>query len=423
MEADKIKEVGRLRDSFFDFVGQTSLHPLAFSVHRASGVYLYDEHDRPILDMVAGLSVSSFGHGHPKIVAAIAKQARCYLHTMAYGEALMPIQIELARKIQATLPEPLDNVFFTNTGSEAVEAALKLCKRYTGRRRLASCLNAYHGSTHGALSVTGQESLKSAFRPLLPDILFLRHGNTDDLALIDDSVAGVIVEVVQGEAGVRAAEASYYRNLRQRCEEQGVLLVVDEVQTGFGRTGTFWAFEHYDTPPHIVLCAKAMAGGLPLGAFIASQKTMRALAQNPPLGHINTFGGNPVCCAAALAVLDILEEERLICAVTQKAEGIVKRLQHPAIVEVRHKGLMMAVELGDAALAHRVRYNALRRGLLVDTFLFCKTAIRLSPPLTITEKEMEKACHLLHLAIADSLKESPGPQRGKCAQEKPGEHE
>lgn len=395
-----------LQEKFFRFVAQTSPNPLGFFVQRAEGVYLYDDKDRPILDMIAGLSVSAFGHSHPKIVAAIVAQARSYLHTMVYGESVMSVQVRLAEKIQETLPGPLDNVFFTNTGSEAVEAALKLCKRYTGRSRLVSCRKAYHGSTHGALSVTGEEWIRNAFRPLLPDVVFMRHGDEGDLSLIDEKVAGVIIEIVQGEAGVQFADAAYYKALLRRCEEKGALLIIDEVQTGFGRTGTWWAFEHYHIVPHIVLCAKALGGGLPLGAFVAPKAIMASLCTHPPFGHINTFGGNPLCCAASLAVFDLMQEMRPHHRVEEKARLIVQHLDHPSVRAIRHKGFMLAVEFEDAALVSRVIRHALRLGVLVDTFLFCDTAIRLSPPLVITHEEIKKACHLLNQAIADSLTEA-----------------
>src|SRR5690606_14377583 len=295
-------------------------------------------------DWISGIGVSNVGHRHPKVLAAIEDQQDKYMHQMVYGEFRQTAQAQLAKALVDTLPEPLDNVYLVNSGTEATEGALKLAKRYTGRREIISCINSYHGSSQGALSVGGNETLKRAYRPLLPGVSHISYGQVNELKKISQDTAAVIMETVQGEAGIRVAEAEYFQALRKKCDETGTLLILDEIQAGFGRTGKFWAFEHYGIVPDILLCAKGMGGGMPIGAFISSNEIMSAFKNNPILGHMTTFGGHPICAAASLATVRVLQEENLIDQVAEKAALIKSLLVHPKIKEIRNKGLMMAVQ-------------------------------------------------------------------------------
>ncbi len=383
------------RQLFLENVAQTSDFPLMLEIEKAEGVYLFGTKGEKYIDLISGIGVSNVGHRHPKVVQAIKDQVDKYLHLMVYGEYVQSPQALLANKLASTLPPNLSSVFFTNSGSEAVEGAMKLAKRYSGKHKIISCINAYHGSTQGALSVGGNEHLKRNFRPLLPSIAHIQFGVEAELEKIDSQTAAIIIETVQGEAGVRIASKAYFQQLRKRCDETGTLLILDEIQCGFGRTGKFWAFEHYGIVPDILVCAKGMGGGMPLGAFISSAEIMKVLRNNPILGHITTFGGHPVSCAASLATLEIIQEEKLIDSVEEKAKLLLVKLQHPKIKEVRNIGLMMAVEFEDFETLKPMIDKAIENGVITDWFLFCDNSMRIAPPLTITKEEIEIACEIL----------------------------
>ncbi|RFP63818.1 aspartate aminotransferase family protein [Hymenobacter lapidiphilus] len=388
------------RQLFLRHQAQTSDFPLLLEIERAEGVYMYAPDGTRYLDLIAGIGVSNVGHRHPRVLAAIHEQLDKYLHLMVYGEVVQAPPARLAQALTATLPAHLDNVYFTNSGTEAVEGALKLAKRHTGRTGLVSCHNAYHGSTHGALSITGSEGFKNAFRPLLPDVRHIRHNNFDDLQLITGHTAAVVIETVQGEAGVRVPAPGYLPALRQRCTEVGALLILDEIQCGFGRTGTFWAFEQFGIEPDILLTAKGMGGGMPIGAFIAPQHIMAGFKTDPILGHCTTFGGHPVSCAASLATLQVIQEENLLAGVAAKATRFREQLRHPLIREVRNCGLLMAVEFDSFDVLKPLIDRALwEQHLLTDWFLFCDNSMRIAPPLTITLEQIDEACAGLLRAI------------------------
>ncbi|WP_019949304.1 aspartate aminotransferase family protein [Hymenobacter aerophilus] len=381
------------RQLFLRHQAQTSDFPLLLEIERAEGVYMYAPDGTRYLDLISGIGVSNVGHRHPRVLAAIQEQLDKYLHLMVYGEVVQAPPARLAQALTATLPAHLDNVYFTNSGTEAVEGALKLAKRHTGRTGLVSCHNAYHGSTHGALSITGSEGFKNAFRPLLPDVRHIRHNNFDDLLLITEHTAAVVMETVPGEAGVRVPAPGYLPALRQRCTEVGALLILDEIQCGFGRTGTFWAFEQFGIEPDILLTAKGMGGGMPIGAFIAPQAIMAGFKTDPILGHCTTFGGHPVSCAASLATLRVIQEENLLADVAAKAARFRELLVHPSIREVRNCGLLMAVEFDSFEVLKPLIDRALwEQHLLTDWFLFCDNSLRIAPPLTITMEQIDEAC-------------------------------
>ncbi|HAI74658.1 MAG TPA: aspartate aminotransferase family protein [Microscillaceae bacterium] len=387
------------RALFLQYLAQTSPTPLMLEVSRAEGVYFYDPQGKAYIDLISGISVSNIGHRHPRVLQAIQAQLDKYLHVMVYGELVQSPQNELAKALIEQLPSPLDNVYFTNSGSEAIEGAMKLAKRFTGRTELVSCFNAYHGSTQGALSVSGQEQFKNKYRPLLPDVRHIVYGSFRDLEQITSHTAAVLIETIQGEAGVQVACAEYFQALRQRCTQTGTLLILDEIQAGFGRTGQLWAFQHFGVVPDILVLAKGMGGGMPIGAFISSRQVMEALKENPILGHITTFGGHPVCCAAALANLQVIVDEQLAEQAEAKADLFKQYLKHPAIRGIRHKGLLMAVAFEDFPLLKKIIDHAIQLGVLTDWFLYCDNAMRIAPPLTITPAEIEKACQLILQAI------------------------
>lgn len=363
---------------------------------------MYGAQGERYLDLISGIGVSNVGHRHPRVLKAIHEQLDKYMHLMVYGEFVQAPQALLAQAITATLPKRLDNVYFLNSGTEAVEGALKLAKRYTGRSELISCRNAYHGSTQGALSVNGSESFKNAFRPLLPGVRHIRYNHLPDLEDITTRTAAVIIETVQGEAGVRVAKGNYLQHLRQRCTEVGALLILDEIQCGFGRTGTFWAFEQFGIEPDILLCAKGMGGGMPIGAFIAPQEIMGAFKTDPILGHCSTFGGHPVSCAASLATLQTIQEENLLEGVSQKAKLFKELLAHPRIKEIRNCGLMMAAEFESFEVLKAVIDRAILNGVLTDWFLFCDNSMRIAPPLVITDEEIREACAVILRSIDEA---------------------
>jgi acetylornithine/succinyldiaminopimelate/putrescine aminotransferase len=383
------------RQLFLNNLAQTTDFPLLLEIEKAEGVYMYSPDGKKYMDLISGIGVSNVGHRHPKVIAAIQRQLDKYLHLMVYGEVVQAPQTLLAEKLLSTLPASLDNVYFTNSGSEAIEGAMKLAKRYTGRFEIISCYHAYHGSTQGSLSVSGSEKFKQAYRPLLPDIRHIWYGEETDLELITKKTAAVLIETIQGEAGVRVADVAYFKKLRERCNETDTLLIVDEIQAGFGRTGKFWAFEHFDIVPDVVVCAKGMGGGMPIGAFIANQNVMGVFKDNPILGHITTFGGHPVSCAASLATINVILEEKLIESVAQKEKLFRKLLVHPEIREIRSKGLMMAVEFSDFALLKKIIDKALEKGVFTDWFLYCDNSMRIAPPLIITEDEIKLACEVI----------------------------
>lgn len=360
---------------------------------------MYGPEGKEYMDLISGIGVSNVGHRHPKVLEAIQNQLDKYLHLMVYGEYLQSPQVQLAKALCETLPSHLDNVYFVNSGSEAVEGALKLAKRYTNRREIISCVNAYHGSSHGSLSVGGNEIFKRAYRPLLPGIKNVVYGSFQQLDEITENTAAFIVETVQGEAGIMVACSDYFQALRKKCNETGTLLILDEIQAGFGRTGKFWAFEHFGIVPDILVCAKGMGGGMPIGAFIANKDVMGAFKNNPLLGHITTFGGHPVSAAASLATIKVIQEEKLLEHVEQKANLFKKLLVHSKIKSIRNKGLMMAVEFESFEVLKPIIDRAIENGVITDWFLFCDDAMRIAPPLIITEKEIEKACGVILEAI------------------------
>lgn len=399
MKKDKIN----IRQFFMSYLGQTSAFPMALEVERAENIYLYGSEGKKYLDLISGIAVSSLGHNHPRIVEAVMEQVQKHMHVMVYGEFVQSPQAELAAALAETLPDPLDNVFFVNSGSEAIEGAMKLAKRYTGRHNILSCKNAYHGATQGALSLSSEEVFKQAFMPLIPGINYIRFGYEKDLDLIDRDTAAVIIETVQGEAGVRIAEKGYFDKLRKRCDEKNVLLILDEIQTGYGRTGRFWGFEHYGIVPDIITTAKGMGGGMPIGAFISSREIMSALQDNPVLGHITTFGGHPVSCAASMATLQVLQDTKVYELADQKANLFRDNLQHEQILEIRNLGLMMAVQFDSAEKVQKIIHKSMELGLVTDWFLFCSDAIRIAPPLIITDEQIKEACEILLEAIHASF--------------------
>lgn len=372
-------------------------------VERAEGVYLYTPEGKKIIDLIAGIGVSNVGHRHPNVIRAIEQQLGKYLHVMVYGEFVEAPQVMLARALADTLPATLNNVYLVNSGSEAVEGALKLAKRYTGRPQLVSCFQAYHGSSQGALAVTGDEGFKQKFRPLMPGVRHMRFGQVDDLDIIGHQTAAVIVETVQGEAGVRMASREYFEALRRRCTDTGTLLIFDEIQCGFGRTGSFWAFERYGAVPDILVSAKGMGGGMPIGAFISSREIMQVLTNNPVLGHITTFGGHPVSAAASLATLRTIREHQLYQEAETKAALFRKLLHHPTIREIRNEGLLMAVQFESFEVLKPILDRCLERGVLSDWFLFNNSAMRIAPPLTISEAEIREACEIIMTSIEDPV--------------------
>jgi len=392
------------RQLFLQHVGQTSDFPLELEIERAKGIYMYDVNNKSYIDLISGVSVSNVGHVHPKVVKAIQDQAEKYMHLMVYGEYIQTPQVEFAEKLSALIPEPLNSTYFVNSGSEAIEGALKLAKRYTGRTEIVSYNNAYHGSTHGALSVMGNEEFKNAFRPLLPNVNHIRFNNDEDLSLITTKTACVLLEPVQGEAGIRVPENDYLKKLRNRCNEVGALLIFDEIQTGFGRTGSLFAMQEFDVTPDIMTIAKGMGGGMPIGAFVSSNEIMSCLKTNPILGHITTFGGHPVSCAAAIASLDVLITENLISDVKRKGELFRKYLNHSAIKEIRGLGLFMAVELQDYDQVKNVIDRSIEKGLVTDWFLFHDSAFRIAPPLVINDDQILEACNILNEAIDEVVK-------------------
>lgn len=387
------------RRLFFQHVAQTSDAPLAIEIKKAKGSRLWDRQGKEYLDLIAGVSVCNIGHGDPSVIRAIKKQADHYLHALVYGELIETPQVEYARLLTDNLPPSLNMVYFTNSGAEAVEGAMKLAKRATGRAQIISFNKSYHGSTQGALSLLGDEYWRNAFRPLLPGILRMDYNTPAALQAIDRSTACVLIETVQAERGVYAPSPEWLHALRKKCDETGALLIMDEIQAGFGRTGTLWGFEKYSVVPDIVLLGKALGGGMPLGAFIARRELMGKLAVNPVLGHITTFGGHPVCCAAGLAAMKVLLKKDLPARIAKKEKLFHQLLQHPRIVALRSAGLLIAVEFDTAATAKKIIDHCIAHGALTDWFLFAPHCMRIAPPLTISSKEIRKACAVIQAAM------------------------
>lgn len=388
------------RQLFLQHNAQTTLEPLLLEFTKASGMYLYDTAGKKHLDLIAGIGVSNVGHCHPAVVNAVKEQVENYMHIMVYGEFVQSPQVNFAKALADVLPSHLNCTYFVNSGAEAVEGAMKLAKRYTGRSEIISCHNSYHGSTQGALSLMGNEEFKQAYRPLLPDIRFINFNVTADLDLITERTAAVFMETVQGEAGLRTADKAYFEALRAKCTATGTLLVLDEIQCGFGRTGKMFGFEHYGIAPDILLLAKGIGGGMPIGAFISSTEIMRALATNPILGHLTTFGGHPVSCAAGLATLQTIQKENIVAGVEEKGELFKKLLIHPAIKEVRGKGLMMAIEFENFEINKKIIDACIADGVISDWFLHCSNSMRVAPPLIITQEEIEYACEVILRNVA-----------------------
>lgn len=381
------------RQLFLNHVGQTSDAPLALEIVRAEGCKLFDAAGKSYIDLIGGISVCNVGHRHPKVIEAIKKQLDDYLHIMVYGELVQSPQVQYATLLAEHLPASLNSIFFTASGSEATEGAMKLAKRFSNRTQIISFKNSYHGSTQGALSVMGSEYWQQAFRPLLPDILQMNYNSFEDLENITERTACVIAETVQAEAGVLKPQNTWLKALRKKCDETGTLLVLDEIQCGFGRNGTLWAFEQFDVVPDILLLGKALGGGMPLGAFVADKKIMDSLSHNPVLGHINTFGGHPVCCAAGLAAFKVLLDEKLVEGVKEREALFLSLLKHPKIKAVRSCGLMMAVEFDSFEVNKQIIDALILKGVFTDWFLFAANCFRIVPPLTISDDEITLACN------------------------------
>lgn len=390
------------RQLFLQHVGQTSEAPLCLNIVKAEGSKMWDAEGKEYIDLIAGISVCNVGHRHPKVVEAIKKQADEYLHIMVYGELVENPQVQYATLLSKYLPQQLNSVFFTASGSEATEGAMKLAKRYTGRTNIVSFKNSYHGSTQGALSVMGSEYWQQAFRPLLPGITQLQYNSFEDLEQINANTACVIAETIQAEAGVNVPEKDWILMLRKKCDETGALLILDEIQCGFGRNGKLWAFEQFGIEPDILLLGKALGGGMPLGAFVADKKIMDSLTNNPVLGHINTFGGHPVSCAAGLAAFKVLIEEEIVEKVHSKQALFLSLLQHQLIKKISAAGLMIAVTFDSFETNKKIIDLLIEKGVFTDWFLFASNSLRIAPPLNIGEAEIETSCRMI-LQVLDGV--------------------
>lgn len=392
------------RKLFFQHIAQTSPSPIGLEMVRAEGCYIYGADGKKYLDLISGFSVANIGHSHPKVIQAVQQQAAEYMHLIVYGEFIESPQVQYAKRLSDQLPSALNCVYFTNSGAEAVEGAMKLAKRVTNRSKVIAFNKSYHGSTQGALSVLGDEAFRNAFRPLLPDVYHFDFNSEAVLDAIDHTTACVIMEVVQAESGIVKADSAWLQAIRARCQDTGALLVFDEIQSGFGRSGTLWAFEHYNVIPDILLLGKALGGGMPLGAFIAHREMMNALTHDPVLGHITTFGGHPVCCAAGMAALDILMAEAMIMHVKDK-ESILQSIKHPLVNEARSAGLWMAVEFDSAEVCQAVVRKCIGEGIITDWFLFAPHCLRIAPPLSITENELQHFCRQF-LQLLDQVQQN-----------------
>jgi acetylornithine/succinyldiaminopimelate/putrescine aminotransferase len=380
------------RHIFLHHIGQTSPEPLALEIIKAEGCKLYDADNKEYIDLIGGISVCNVGHRNKKVIGAINKQINDYLHVMVNGELVLSPQTAFAKLLTDNLPRSLNSVFFTASGTEATEGAMKLAKRYSGRTQIAAFNNSYHGSTQGSLSIMGSEYWRNAFRPLLPDIMHLNFNSFESLEQITGLTSCVIAETIQAEAGVIVPDKKWMQALRKKCDDTGALLILDEIQCGFGRNGTLWAFQQFDIVPDVLLLGKAIGGGMPLGAFIADKKIMDCLTNNPALGHINTFGGHPVCCAAGHAAMEVLLEENIISSIKEKEELFVSQLSHPKIKKIRSKGLMIAIEFEDEMVNKKAVERLIKEGIFVDWFLFAPNCLRIVPPLIISKEEINYAC-------------------------------
>jgi acetylornithine/N-succinyldiaminopimelate aminotransferase len=387
------------RQLFLQHVAQTSSAPLALEITKAEGALLWDASGKEYIDLIGGISVANTGHRHPKVIEAIKKQLDSYLHIMVYGEFVESPQVQYAQLLTTHLPATLNSVYFTNSGAEAVEGAMKLAKRVTNRTQIIAFKNSYHGSTQGALSIIGDEYWRNAFRPLLPDVLHLEYNSFEPLESITKRTACVIAETVQAEAGVLPPSAEWMQALRKKCTDTNTLLILDEIQTGFGRTGTLWGFEQFNIVPDILLLGKALGGGMPLGAFIADREMMLTLTDSPVLGHITTFGGHPVCCAAGMAAMQVLLQEKIIEGIKKKQALFVSLLQHPKIKSVHSFGLWLALEFDSFETNKNIIDTCVTNSVLTDWFLFSPQSLRISPPLIISEEQIKKACEVIRLAL------------------------
>lgn len=391
-----------MKEDFLKYQAQTSPHPLGMEISHAKGSYIYDTQGRAHLDFVAGVSVCSLGHCHPNVIEAIRKQTESYLHVMVYGEYVQEPAVAYSKLLAALLPDSLESTYLVNSGTEAIEGAMKLARRFTGRSEIIAAHGAYHGNTMGSLSLMDYEERKAPFRPLLPDISFIKYNSEADLENITTRTAAVILETIQGGAGFILPKEEYLEKVRNRCDEVGALLVLDEIQPGFGRTGKLFAFEHYNCVPDILVMGKGMASGLPVGAFTASKNMMNSLSENPKLGHITTFGGNPVIAAASLATLKTITESDLIDQTIIKEKLFRKLLQHTLIQEIRGKGLMLALIMKDDTIANQLILECSKKKLVLFWLLFEPKAVRISPPLTISTDEIMKGCRVI-IDVLDSL--------------------
>jgi acetylornithine/succinyldiaminopimelate/putrescine aminotransferase len=384
---------------FLDKIAQTSPFPFLLPIERAEGIYLYSPGGKRYTDLISGIGVSAVGHRHPRVIEAIKRQLDKHMHVMVFGEYIQEPSNLLAEKLTSLLPRNLNCCYFVNSGTEANEGALKLAKRFTGRTQIISFKKSYHGSTHGSLSVSGNEVKKRAFRPLLPDVKFLEFGELKQLDQITEQTACVIAETIQGDAGVRIPAKAYMQTLRKKCSDTGTILILDEIQSGMGRTGKLFAFEHFDIVPDVLTIAKAFGGGLPIGAFVADNLMMKSFTHDPMLGHITTFGGNPVCCASALATLNVLFEENLIESVERKGELFEQYLKHPSIREIRRIGLMFAIDFDSPERVSAIVHRAKENGVICYWFLSHPYSFRIAPPLTITDEQIRESCEVIVSAI------------------------
>ena len=388
------------RELFLKHIAQTSPSPLAFEVKKAEGCLLYDVNGKEYIDLIGGISVANIGHRHPKVVEAIKKQLDTYMHVMVYGEFIESPQVQYAKLLTDHLPASLNSVYFTNSGAEAIEGSMKLAKRVTNRTQIIAFKNSYHGSTQGALSIMGDEYWRNAFRPLLPDVLHLEYNSFESLSEISERTACVIAETVQAEAGIIIPSKEWMHALRKKCIATGTLLILDEIQAGFGRTGKLWGFENFDIIPDIVVLGKALGGGMPLGAFIGDKKLMNALTENPVLGHITTFGGHPVCCAAGKAAMEVLLEERIMESIKDKEQLFTLSLKHEKIRSVRSYGLWMSIDFDSFGTSKQIIDRCIANGVMTDWFLFASNCLRISPPLTISINQIKEACNCVLKAIS-----------------------
>jgi acetylornithine/succinyldiaminopimelate/putrescine aminotransferase len=388
-----------LRQLFLHHVAQTSTAPMALEIVKAEGCELIDAAGKHYIDLIGGISVANVGHRHPKVIEAITEQLGAYLHVMVYGEFVQSPQVQYAKLLTDHLPPSLNAVYFTNSGAEAVEGAMKLAKRVTGRTEIVAFNNSYHGSTQGALSIIGDEYWRNAYRPLLPGVQHVNYNSFEDLGFITEQTACVVAETIQAEAGIIPPKNGWLYALKNRCEQTGTLLILDEIQTGFGRTGKLWGFEHFEIVPDVLLLGKALGGGMPLGAFVANRDLMNAFSDNPVLGHITTFGGHPVCCAAGMAAFQVLLDEKLTEGVAEKSELFKQLLVHPKIKSVHAFGLWMAIEFDSFTTCKNVIDACIEKGVVTDWFLFASNSLRISPPLNITTGQIKKAAQIVMESI------------------------